>query len=95
VDAALELGYRHIDTAYMYRNEAAIGKTLKKWFDSGKLKREDIFIVTKVDNTEKYTSSLVETVTAIQPISLFISITKKEQHYFSLICFFLLASAQL
>jgi diketogulonate reductase-like aldo/keto reductase len=44
----LELGYRHIDTAFMYQNEAAIGKTLKKWFDSGKLKREDIFIVTKV-----------------------------------------------
>jgi diketogulonate reductase-like aldo/keto reductase len=49
VDIALELGYRHIDTAYFYQNEAAIGKTLKKWFDSGKLKREDIFIVTKVD----------------------------------------------
>jgi len=48
VDTALELGYRHIDTAFMYQNEAAIGKTLKKWFDSGKLKREDIFIVTKV-----------------------------------------------
>jgi diketogulonate reductase-like aldo/keto reductase len=53
VDTALELGYRHIDTAYMYQNEAAIGKTLKKWFDSGKLKREDIFIVTKVGNAEK------------------------------------------
>ncbi|PNF34058.1 Alcohol dehydrogenase [NADP(+)] [Cryptotermes secundus] len=48
VDVALELGYRHIDTAYMYQNEAAIGKTLKKWFASGKLKREDIFIVTKL-----------------------------------------------
>jgi diketogulonate reductase-like aldo/keto reductase len=53
VDAALEVGYRHIDTAYMYQNEAAIGKTLKKWFDSGRLKREDIFIVTKVGNAEK------------------------------------------
>lgn len=48
VDAALEQGYRHIDTAFMYQNEAAIGKTLKKWFDSGKLKREDVFIVTKL-----------------------------------------------
>jgi diketogulonate reductase-like aldo/keto reductase len=74
VDAALELGYRHIDTAYMYENEAAVGKTLKKWFDSGRLKREDIFIVTKVDKAEKYTSSLVETVLINQPISLFISI---------------------
>ncbi|XP_069688684.1 1,5-anhydro-D-fructose reductase-like [Periplaneta americana] len=61
LDAALELGYRHIDTAYMYENEAAIGKVLKKWFDSGKLKREDIFIVTKLpikgnhaESVEKY-----------------------------------------
>jgi diketogulonate reductase-like aldo/keto reductase len=42
----------------MYQNEASIGKTLKKWFDSGKLKREDIFIVTKVNNAEKQTYSL-------------------------------------
>lgn len=48
VDVALELGYRHIDTAFMYQNEAEIGTTLKKWFDSGKLKREDVFIVTKL-----------------------------------------------
>jgi hypothetical protein len=93
LDAALELGYRHIDTAYMYQNEAAIGKTLKKWFDSGKLKRKDIFIVTKVDNAEKYTSSLADTVTTIQPISLFISIIKRNTTLLFLICFFLLASA--
>lgn len=48
VDAALEAGYRHIDTALVYMNEAAIGRTLKKWFDGGKLKREELFIVTKV-----------------------------------------------
>jgi diketogulonate reductase-like aldo/keto reductase len=52
VDVALEVGYRHIDTAFMYQNEAAIGKTLKKWFDSGKLKREDVFIVTKVSSAK-------------------------------------------
>jgi predicted aldo/keto reductase-like oxidoreductase len=55
VDVALEVGYRHIDTAFMYQNEAAIGKTLKKWFDAGKLKREDIFLVTKVSSAEKCT----------------------------------------
>jgi len=54
-DVALEVGYRHIDTAFMYENEAAIGKTLKKWFDSGKLKREDVFIVTKVRRAQKCT----------------------------------------
>uniref|UniRef100_A0A146LBM5 Alcohol dehydrogenase [NADP(+)] n=1 Tax=Lygus hesperus TaxID=30085 RepID=A0A146LBM5_LYGHE len=49
VDAALEAGYRHIDTAHVYFNETGIGSVLKKWFDSGKLKREEVFIVTKVN----------------------------------------------
>nr|CAD7257771.1 unnamed protein product [Timema shepardi] len=61
IDTALEAGYRHIDTAYVYGNEAAIGKALKRWFDSGKIKREELFIVTKLpmvglqaDKVEKY-----------------------------------------
>jgi diketogulonate reductase-like aldo/keto reductase len=48
LDAALEAGYRHIDTAYVYENEAAIGRVLAKWLNSGKVQREDLFIVTKV-----------------------------------------------
>ncbi|XP_076764772.1 aldo-keto reductase family 1 member A1-like [Xylocopa sonorina] len=48
LNVALEAGYRHIDTAAAYQNESAIGNILKKWFDSGKLKRSEIFIVTKV-----------------------------------------------
>lgn len=48
LETALEVGYRHIDTAYEYFNEHVIGKVLKKWFDSGKLKREDVFITTKL-----------------------------------------------
>ncbi|XP_049841193.1 1,5-anhydro-D-fructose reductase-like isoform X1 [Schistocerca gregaria] len=51
IDAALEIGYRHIDTARRYNNEAQIGRTLKKWLDSGKIKREDLFIVTKLPLT--------------------------------------------
>nr|5KET_A Chain A, Aldo-keto reductase 1 [Coptotermes gestroi]5KET_B Chain B, Aldo-keto reductase 1 [Coptotermes gestroi] len=67
IDVALEVGYRHIDTAFMYQNEAAIGKTLKKWFDSGKLKREDVFIVTKLppignraESVEKFLTKSLE-----------------------------------
>lgn len=48
MESALEAGYRHIDTAYAYENEHVIGKVLKKWIDGGKLKREDLFIVTKL-----------------------------------------------
>ncbi|XP_058802087.1 aldo-keto reductase family 1 member A1 [Phymastichus coffea] len=51
LDNALESGYRHIDTAPVYLNEHVIGKVLKKWLDSGKLKRDDLFIVTKLPPT--------------------------------------------
>ncbi|VDM76705.1 unnamed protein product [Strongylus vulgaris] len=36
------------DTAYHYGNEAVIGKVLKEYFAGGKLKREDVFITTKL-----------------------------------------------
>ena len=44
VREALEIGYRHIDTAEMYGNESAVGRAIK---DSS-LKRDEIFITTKV-----------------------------------------------
>ncbi|EAS07803.1 aldo/keto reductase family oxidoreductase (macronuclear) [Tetrahymena thermophila SB210] len=44
---ALDVGYRHIDTAQMYENEQFIGAALKTIFGEGKYKREDIFLVTK------------------------------------------------
>jgi len=43
---AIEAGYRHIDTAAIYGNEVSVGKAIK---DSG-VKREDIFITTKLWN---------------------------------------------
>ncbi|XP_023311655.1 alcohol dehydrogenase [NADP(+)]-like isoform X2 [Anoplophora glabripennis] len=50
VSVALEEGYRHIDTAFNYNNEESIGNALQKWFSSGKGKREDLFITTKLPN---------------------------------------------
>lgn len=44
VDAALQAGYRHFDTAQAYENEAMLGDVLRK---SG-VKREDLFITTKI-----------------------------------------------
>ena len=44
---ALEAGYRHIDTAYLYRNESIIGDVLQDWFERGRIRREEIFITTK------------------------------------------------
>lgn len=48
VSWALELGYRHIDTARIYGNEADVGAAIR---ESG-LPREDIFITTKLWNTD-------------------------------------------
>ncbi|XP_063931674.1 aldo-keto reductase family 1 member A1-like isoform X2 [Zophobas morio] len=48
LNTALEQGYRHIDTAFVYENERAIGGVLQKWFSTGKLNREDLFITTKL-----------------------------------------------
>ena len=45
---ALEVGYRHIDTAYLYLNERGVGEALRR---SG-LDRNDIFVTTKVWNTD-------------------------------------------
>ncbi|CAH1637649.1 unnamed protein product [Spodoptera littoralis] len=48
VYAALELGYRHIDTAFNYNNEEAIGSAITKWIDDGRGTRTELFITTKL-----------------------------------------------
>ncbi|VDO74946.1 unnamed protein product [Heligmosomoides polygyrus] len=45
---ALDNGYRLIDTAYLYQNEAIIGNVLQEYLSSGKIAREELFITTKV-----------------------------------------------
>jgi len=44
--AIVDLGYRHLDTAYLYQNEEVIGDALKECL--GKVKREELFITTKI-----------------------------------------------
>jgi diketogulonate reductase-like aldo/keto reductase len=44
VEAALAIGYRHIDTAQMYGNEADVGAALR----AGGVPREQIFVTTKI-----------------------------------------------
>ncbi len=46
---AFEAGYRHVDTAAVYRNERGVGKA----FAESGLPREDVFITTKLWNSEQ------------------------------------------
>jgi diketogulonate reductase-like aldo/keto reductase len=48
--AALEIGFRAIDTAERYRTEKEVGEALQEIFDEGKAKREEVFIATKLWN---------------------------------------------
>lgn len=55
VGAAIEAGYRHIDTAQLYGNEAGVGRAVR---GSG-LAREDVFVTTKIWNDDQgYDSTL-------------------------------------
>jgi diketogulonate reductase-like aldo/keto reductase len=49
--AALEAGFRHLDCAERYRNEAAVGDAIQQAFKAGTLRREDLFVTTKLWNT--------------------------------------------
>ncbi|CAI9098266.1 OLC1v1034883C1 [Oldenlandia corymbosa var. corymbosa] len=48
VEIAVQAGYRHIDGARAYYNEKEIGSVLKKLFEDGLVKREDLFITSKL-----------------------------------------------
>jgi diketogulonate reductase-like aldo/keto reductase len=48
---ALEVGFRHFDCAERYRNEAAVGDAMQEEFGAGKIRREDVFVTTKLWNS--------------------------------------------
>jgi diketogulonate reductase-like aldo/keto reductase len=49
--AALEAGFRHLDGAERYRNEEAVGDAMQEAFKAGTVRREDLFVTTKLWNT--------------------------------------------
>jgi diketogulonate reductase-like aldo/keto reductase len=48
---ALEVGFRHFDCAERYRNEDAVGEAMQEVFKAGAIRREDVFVTTKLWNT--------------------------------------------
>lgn len=52
---AIEAGYRHVDTASIYKNEAGVGRAIRE----SKVPREELFVVSKVWNSDQgYDSTL-------------------------------------
>jgi diketogulonate reductase-like aldo/keto reductase len=47
---ALEAGFRQLDSSERYRNEKAVGEAIQEVFKEGKIKREEVFIATKLWN---------------------------------------------
>jgi diketogulonate reductase-like aldo/keto reductase len=48
--AALEAGFRQLDASERYRNEKEVGDALHEVFKAGKIKRDDVFVATKLWN---------------------------------------------
>ncbi|XP_069846668.1 aldo-keto reductase family 1 member C3-like [Dipodomys merriami] len=51
VQRAIDVGYRHIDSAFLYQNEEEIGSAIRKKIADGTVKRDDIFYTSKLWST--------------------------------------------
>ena len=62
VTMALEVGFRHIDTAQIYGNEEAVGRAINDAIANNLVAREDLYVTTKVWNDKLNKASFVDSV---------------------------------
>ncbi|KAF9823146.1 hypothetical protein SFRURICE_016039 [Spodoptera frugiperda] len=55
---AIDLGYRHFDTAAIYNTEEEVGEAIRMKIEEGVIKREDVFLTTKEDYSHSDTDYL-------------------------------------
>merc|ERR1740139_1075673 len=48
MERGITLGYRHLDTAHIYKNEEQVGEAIKNCIDKGTVSREELFVTTKL-----------------------------------------------
>jgi len=86
VKMGLEIGYRHIDCAASYENQEEIGHIFNAAFGNGKIKREDVFITSKIWNTchsyEKATAAIDKILKELQISYLDLCLMHYPQGYF-------------
>jgi len=66
-NAIVDIGYRFIDTGSFYKNEEIVGKAIALAIETGKVTREEIFVVTKVwiDETEDVDAAIKRSLTKL------------------------------
>ncbi|GBP87066.1 Aldo-keto reductase AKR2E4 [Eumeta japonica] len=60
VEYAIDVGYRHVDTAAVYATEAEVGEAIRAKVSNGTITREDIFVTTKLWNTHHERAKVIE-----------------------------------
>ncbi|KAJ9598308.1 hypothetical protein L9F63_010986, partial [Diploptera punctata] len=61
VKDAIDVGYRHFDTAWYYKNEKEVGAAIRAKIAEGVIKREDVFVTTKLWSSHHRPDMVVDT----------------------------------